>query len=112
MVRLTSVGLLFLALSLGFVEATRAASPKAVVTTITIDGEMCGNCLKKLKKEIEVVSGVASVDGNVEKKTVTVQSKPRVSVSPKALWEAVEKAGKKPAQLSGPSGSFTSKPKT
>jgi Cu+-exporting ATPase len=111
MVRSIFVGLLLFAVGLGVAEAIRAASPKVAATTITIDGEMCGNCLKKLKLEIAVVSGVATVDGDVEKKTVTVQSKPRTSVSPKALWEAVEKAGKKPAKLTGPSGSFTSKPK-
>ena len=112
MSRLKYAGLLFVALCVGYLGITNAASPKPVATTITIDGEMCAGCLAKLKREIVTVSGVAGVDGNVEKKTVTVQSKPRITLSPKALWEAVEKAGKKPAKLTGPSGSFTSKPKS
>ena len=112
MTRLTFVGLLFLGLAIGFQRDTTAASPKSTTTTILIDGEFCSGCLAKLKRGLAEVRGVAAIDGDVAKKLVMVKSKPSITLSPKVLWEAVEKTGKKPAKLTGPSGSFTSKPKS
>jgi Cu+-exporting ATPase len=47
----------------------------------------------------------------VDTQTAKVTPKPKAVLSPKALWEAVEKAKKTPAKLEGPSGTFTAKPK-
>ena len=44
-------------------------------------------------------------------KTAIVVPKGDATLSPLQLWEAVEKAGKVPVKLEGPSGTFTSKPK-
>ena len=44
-------------------------------------------------------------------KTAIVVPKGDATLSPLELWEAIEKAGKVPVKLEGPSGTFTSKPK-
>ncbi len=55
---------------------------------------------------------MASVETNLKAKTAAVKPKPKAAPSPRALWEAVEKAGQKPVKLEGPSGTFTSKPQS
>ncbi len=55
---------------------------------------------------------MAAVQANVEAKTATVTRKPQTALSPRALWEAVEKAGKQPMKLEGPNGTFTAKPQS
>jgi hypothetical protein len=47
----------------------------------------------------------------VEAQTAKVTPQPKTVLSPKALWEAVEKAKKTPAKLAGPGGTFTARPK-
>jgi hypothetical protein len=42
---------------------------------------------------------------------MTIKPKARKTLSPKELWEAVERAGKKPGKLTGPNGTFEAKPK-
>jgi hypothetical protein len=48
---------------------------------------------------------------NVKSKVVVVTPKKNLGLSPLQLWEAIEKAGKEPVKLTGPGGTFTSKPK-
>jgi Cu+-exporting ATPase len=112
MYRIISITTLAFAAVAIALSAAHAASPKSTETTITIDSEMCGNCVKRLKAALAEIEGVASVEGNVAAKTMTIKAKPRKSLSPKTLWEVIEKAGKKPVKLVGPSGTYTSKPKT
>jgi Cu+-exporting ATPase len=56
------------------------------------------------------VPGVAKVETNIEAKMMFVTPKPAVVLSPRALWEAIEKASKVPVKLEGPSGTFAAKP--
>lgn len=49
---------------------------------------------------------------DVKTRTVQVMPKTGKILSPRALWEAMEQIGKTPRKLAGPSGTFTSKPKT
>jgi Cu+-exporting ATPase len=90
-------------------HAAYAADP--VPTTITIPGMHCGGCAKKVATKLVEVQGVAKAEPNVEAKTIKVTPRANVVLSPKALWEAVEKADQEPKKLEGPSGTFTSKPK-
>lgn len=53
---------------------------------------------------------MAKVEANVKAKTLTVTPKPQAVVSPRALWETVEKNNDKPLKIEGPSGTFTAKP--
>ncbi len=90
------------------VGTVRGSEP--IPTTITIPKMDCGGCAKKIAAKLTEVAGVAKAEPNVEARTIKVTAKANVLVSPKALWEAVEKADKKPTKLEGPSGAFTSKP--
>ncbi len=81
-------------------------------TVVTVEGEMCGGCVKKVKAALAEVKGIAEVTGDSKAKTVTIVPAPAVNLSPRALWEAIEKAGKKPVLLAGPHGTFKSKPKS
>jgi copper chaperone CopZ len=100
-----------IALVLAVGAAAEAADAKSSITTITINGEMCSACVKKLKVSLAEVDGIASIEGDVETKTMTIKPKARKTLSPKELWEAVERAGKKPGKLTGPNGTFEAKPK-
>lgn len=88
------------------------AEPSSNATVVTIDGEMCGGCVKKMQGVLAKVSGIARVDGDVAKKTMTVVPMSNTTLSPKTIWEAIEAAGKKPAKLVGPAGEFAIKPKS
>lgn len=101
-----------LALAVGLLvggwHAAYAADPAP--TTITIPGMHCGGCAKKVAAKLTAVAGVAKAEADVEAKTIKVTPKGGAVVSPKALWEAVEKAEQTPTKLEGPSGVFTKKP--
>ena len=43
-------------------------------------------------------------------RTMTIVPSSGKKLSPKAIWEAIEQAGKKPAKLVGPDGEFVAKP--
>lgn len=87
------------------------AAERSDVTTIEIPDLDCASCAKKLADALKKVDGVADAKADPKKKLATVVPKPKVTASPKALWEAVEEGGKTPAKLTGPSGTFTEKPK-
>ncbi len=89
-------------------QAAYAADPAP--TTITVPGMHCGGCAKKIAAKLTAVVGVAKAEADVEAKTIKITPKANVVVSPKALWEAVEKAEQTPTKLEGPSGVFTKKP--
>ncbi len=101
-----------LALAVGLLvvgwHAAYAADPAP--TTITIPGMHCGGCAKKVAAKLQQVNGVAKAEANVEAKTIKITPKADMVVSPKALWEAVEKAEQTPTKIDGPSGIFTKKP--
>ena len=90
------------------VQAAEASS----TTTITIDGMTCGGCAKKVAGKLKAVAGVESAKINLEGKSAAVVPASQNAPSPRALWEAVEKAGFTPVKLSGPVGTFTEKPKS
>ena len=88
----------------------RAADPAP--TTITIPEMECLSCAKKVSAALAMVPGVAKTLPDVEAHTMRVMPKGQSLMSPRALWEAVEKAGKTPTKLEGPGGTFTAKPKS
>ncbi len=96
------------ALALG--QTLRAADP--LVTTITVPDMHCMGCAKKMTNKLYELPGVAEVRADVPTTTLTVTPKPQQAPSPRALWEAVEKAGYKPAKLEGPGGTFTTRPQS
>lgn len=105
-------GVLVVALAVSLVGVSlQAQSPPKTTTTITVPDMFCGGCAKKVTTKLKELQGVADLKADLEAKTVTVTPKSETVLSPKALWEAVEKAGKHPSQMEGPSGKFTEKPK-
>lgn len=98
------------ALAALFVLSARAQPAAPPATTITVPEMDCASCAKKLGVKVGEVPGVAKIEYNVEARTLRVMHKAGVTPSPKALWEAVEKGGKDPARLDGPTGTFTKKP--
>ncbi len=92
-----------------FVSVIRAADPPS--TTITIQGMHCAGCASKVSTNLQTVSGVQNASADAAKSLAVITAKSDANPSPKALWEAVEKAGYKPTKLVGPSGTFTAKPK-
>lgn len=88
------------------------AAETGAKTEITISGELCGGCLKKIKAKLSEVADIADVQGDFKAKIVTIVPKQGSELSPRTLWDAVEKADKKPTKLAGPSGTFTTKPKS
>ncbi len=98
------------ALAALFVLSARAQPPGPPATTITVPEMDCASCAKKLGGKVGEVPGVAKIEYSVEARTLRVTHKAGVTPSPKALWEAIEKGGKEPTRLDGPTGSFSKKP--
>lgn len=92
------------------VVAEAAESAKKTNTVITV-GEMCGGCVKRITAALEKMPDINDIKCDVKTKTVTVTPKKGKTLSPRALWEEMEKIGKRPTKLVGPSGTYTSKPK-
>ncbi len=93
---------------LALAQAVVAADPAP--TTIAVPGMHCPSCAKKVVARLSEVPGVATVRANVPAATLTVGPKAGQAPSPRALWEAVERAGYKPTKLEGAAGTFTAKP--
>jgi copper chaperone CopZ len=91
----------------GVTAQTTSNTPRAV---LTIPDLHCPGCAKGVEKKLLQVPGVVAASSNLADKTIAVQIRPEALPSPKAMWEAVEKAGKKPTKLVCPQGAFTSKP--
>lgn len=90
--------------------SARAAAADPPATTITVPEMDCASCAKKVGGKVGEVPGVAKVEYDVQARTLKVTPKPGSTLSPKALWEAVEKGGKDPSKIEGPGGTHTKKP--
>jgi Cu+-exporting ATPase len=88
------------------------ADPPAKTTTITIPDMDCPTCAKSVVGHLKQVAGVANVQVDLKATVAIVMAQPGRRASPRALWEAVEKAGHQPSRLQGPDGTFTTKPKS
>lgn len=58
--------------------------------TYTVEGMSCGHCVNAVTAEVGKVGGVASVDVDLEAKTVTVSGEP---LDDAAIKAAVDEAG-------------------
>ncbi len=99
------------AFSVCLTSQTWAVTP-TMKTTITLEVLSCEGCAKNVAAKLLEIRGVAKVKTDLKTKSATITPKEETLLSPRQLWEAVEKAGKKPIKLQGPNGTFTSKPKT
>lgn len=94
--------------ALGVVDPAWAVESRT--TSITIDGMHCAGCAKKIATRLRAVAGVADAQVSAETGTAAVTPKDKANVSPRSLWESIEKAGYTPTKLVGPGGTFTKKP--
>lgn len=86
------------------------AKADAATSKIAVDGMTCAGCAKAVGKAVAAVEGVESAVADVKTKTLTVVAKKGAAPSPKAMWEAVEKAGYTPTRIQGAAGTFDRKP--
>ena len=100
--------MLSLSATLFLAGALLAAQPQH--TEITVKEMHCAGCAKKIAAQLYTVPGVKEVRANVEKKLLFILPAKDASLSPRAMWAAVEKSDV-PIRLVGPSGTFTSEPK-
>lgn len=103
-------GSLCVAVLLTTTAMLRAEEPAA--TTISVEGMHCAACAKNIAGRLQAVNGVAKAQADAAQSIAVIVPKSNAALSPRALWEAVEKAGYKPVKLVGPSGTFTSKPRS
>ena len=89
--------------------ATQAAEP--TYTSITVQEMHCAGCARKIAAQLYAVRGVKEVRVNVEKKILYVLPSANTTLSPRAIWIAVENQDT-PIRLAGPSGIFISRPKS
>ena len=94
-----------------FIAASAALAEQPTHSVITVEKMHCAGCAKKIAARLYTVRGVKEVRVDVKKKTLFVLPQTGATVSPRAMWEAVEKAKDRPIRLAGPSGTFTSKPR-
>lgn len=97
-------------LALALVNNLWAQDPS--LTKITFSEMHCPGCANTITKTLQATPGVAQASANFQSLTAWVKPMPQVVLSPKMLWEKMEKINQKPAKLEGPSGTFTSKPQS
>ena len=103
---LLAMAAMVVGLAAGMLNA--ADAPKATVMTV---GEMCGGCVKKITTRLEKMPGVATIECDIAKKSVTVTPAAGKDVTALALWDAMAEIGKTPKKMVGPTGTFTERPK-
>lgn len=83
---------------------------KLPYTWVFVTDMHCGACAKKIARKLYAVPGVVKVQTSVKKSVAVVTPQKTRQVAPRAVWEAVEKAGFKPVKLVGPAGTYRAKP--
>ncbi|ADB19272.1 Heavy metal transport/detoxification protein [Pirellula staleyi DSM 6068] len=96
---------------LGSSVEARAESPAITYTTIQVKSMHCDACAKKIARKLYAIPGVVEVRADVPKNIAYVVPQKDKVLSPKQMWEAVEAAGFPVASLTGPTGTFQTKPR-
>jgi copper chaperone CopZ len=91
--------------------ATAQAASPVPYTTIQVHNMHCQECAKTIARKLYAVPGVVEVRADVPKNIAYVVPQQGKTLPPRQLWEAVEASGFKVARLSGPSGTFSAKPR-
>lgn len=91
--------------------STAVASGAAPLATTITCNRLCPVCGQKIATALRTMPGVVDAQVNVETKTLIVLTQPQVVLSPRTMWETVERGGEQPIRLFGPSGTFTEEPR-
>jgi copper chaperone CopZ len=111
MIRQLSICLLALTLvSLAGWTPVSAVSP-VTYTTIHVHDMHCVDCAKQIARKLYALPGVVEVRADVPKNIAYVVPQKDKTLTPRAMWDAVESAGFKVARLEGPHGTFTARPR-
>lgn len=100
----------WLACTTALLIPSTAQAAQSQQTVIEVKDMHCGHCARKIAGKLYAVSGVVEVRTNVKKNLAYVKPGQNKVLSPRALWEAVEKAKFTPVRLAGPNGTFSEKP--
>lgn len=95
----------------GLARAQQPVQPVAY-TVIQVSEMHCDGCGKRIGSKLQATPGVRAVQYDVEKKLLWVHPNPGAMLSPRALWEAVERGSDRPVMIQGPTGTFRSKPQS
>lgn len=90
-------------------EATAWAAAPPAATHISTR-KMCPVCAQKITSALRQFPGVVDARADIASKTFVVVPATGQGLSPRALWDAVERGGEQPIRLVGPSGTFDVKP--
>lgn len=92
-----------------------AAGPNT--TRVTVDKLHCAGCAKKIGAKLYEMPGVTLVEYDVKARHIFVTPQANKQLSPRQLWECIEKtpgcpeqSGYQPVLLEGPHGKFAQKP--
>lgn len=87
-----------------------AAEKTTASITLRVKDMHCSDCAQKIARKLYAVPGVVKVRTDVKKHVAVIVPEATRQPSPKALWEAVEKAGFEPVQLVCAAGKFDKRP--
>jgi copper chaperone CopZ len=79
-------------------------------SVITVENMHCANCAKRIGGKLQEVPGIAKIQYDIEKKLFWAHPQPGKQVSPRALWDAIEKGNDTPLKIQGPQGTFVKRP--
>lgn len=102
--------LLFALVAALTVSVRQAEAANSAVTAVYCEEIHCESCARKIASKLFTVKGVLKVQASVEKSLILITPQNGKTLSPRALWIAVENGEATPVKLIGPSGSFESKP--
>ena len=88
-----------------------ALAAEAEYTWIYITDMHCGACAKKIARKLYTVPGVVKVQTSLKENFAVITPQAGKSISPKAVWEAVQSVEFTPVKLQCPEGVYTSKPR-
>lgn len=113
MFKLTRVCGMILALAIGGAGLVLAGgAPPPTYTVIQVEKMHCDGCAARIGGKLQETPGVKGIQYDVAKKLLWVHPQPGTTLSPKTLWEAVERGNDRPVRLQGPSGAFVTKPQS
>lgn len=104
--------LLTLFLLVGLASQESLAAKRQVFTAVFVTDMHCATCAKKIASRLYAVPGVVSVKTDIKKNLALVYPQANRQTSPKALWEAVQKAKFKPVKIVSPQRTYTKKPRS
>jgi hypothetical protein len=87
-----------------------AQEPQAPTAVLTTKRMCCSKESGPAIKELSKISGVDKVVANHRTRSLSITTKGKATISPKAIWEAAERMQLEPTRLATTQGVYTAKP--